>query len=476
MVAGIVLGLTYLVRTDLGHFFFVIYAGAIFLIPFGRRGRFLKSIPQAIGAAVVVLLGAGAVHLPVYLDARARGFDQQFVGQYSNQIAYFRHEIETKILGRTFLPDPEPEEPQAKPTPKPKRETAGVVQNQPAPNPPPQAKPGRPKPAQKPQQKATATVADSSPAEPTDDDSSPEQQTRPRGGVDEFLAADSFYDRAFILAIYLPVLVVGLLVAVASVAFLRAIWLADEAVKQDSLACLLLAGAALTVFPQYFFFRPDTPHLSEFMCPFLIAMACAATVVTKAAWRSDWRVMRVPAIAFVALCIISQGIYFYHSFPKESAGTIAAKRKRSHEFVAENGVRVFVKRREAERLREMQAAIMAHAEPGDWVITYPYSPTINFMTNRPSYLYNLYVDNATAPADFTERTRREIRKLAPAVIVIDDRPINQTEASRFSNWAKGVHGFIERTYDLVGVFDTNSVYARRDKTSTSGPPQPADQP
>ena len=51
--------------------------------------------------------------------------------------------------------------------------------------------------------------------------------------------------------------------------------------RTDSLALLVTTGSALTLFPQYFFFRPDTPHLSEFMAPFLVAMACALWVAFR---------------------------------------------------------------------------------------------------------------------------------------------------------------------------------------------------
>lgn len=473
-VGGLVLGLTYLVRTDLGHFFLIIYLGAALLIPFGRRGRVLGSIGHAILAATLVLGGAVAVHSPVYFDARARGFDQEFLGQYSNQVAYFRHEIESKILGvaappenpsATRIDSAAPPEKLPKKT-NPVKDSGGESSDQRAKK---KDGPSETKAAPAKKKEKLAKVDSDQPLGEVDDEADsedlPAEHTRPRGGVAEFMAAESFYDRAFIIALYLPVLVALVLVGVASIAFLRAIWRVDESLKREMLACLLLAGSALTVFPQYFFFRPDTPHLAEFMCPFLIAMACASFVAVRAARRSESGIARIAAVLFVALCVVTQGIYVYHSYPKTSAGTIAAKRKRSHEFIADNGVRVFVKRREAERLRDMFQTIVAHAEPGDWLITYPYSPTINFMTNRPSYLYNLYVDNATAPPNFNKRTRREIREFEPAVIVIDDRPINNTEMSQFSNWAKEVHGFIERNYELVGEFESNSVYARPDRAA-----------
>jgi hypothetical protein len=56
----------------------------------------------------------------------------------------------------------------------------------------------------------------------------------------------------------------------------------------------------------------------------------------------------------------------------------------------------------------------------------------------------------------------------PAVIVIDQRDINDTEISRFKNWAAPLYDYLRSHYARVpGEFDTNEIYVRRDKM----PPQ-----
>ena len=57
------------------------------------------------------------------------------------------------------------------------------------------------------------------------------------------------------------------------------------------------------------------------------------------------------------------------------------------------------------------------------------------MTKRPSYEYNLYVDNAHNVSAFFQETLAEVAKYRPAAILIDNRALNQTEDSRFHNWA-----------------------------------------
>jgi hypothetical protein len=181
----------------------------------------------------------------------------------------------------------------------------------------------------------------------------------------------------------------------------------------------------------------------------------------------SWLV-RVGCGGFIVLCAGSEGLYFFHSFPKESAGTIAAARKRSYEVVADNGVRVFVKRRERPWLQDLHDTIVRYASPDEWVVTFPYSPTINFMTNRRSYFKDLYVDNATAGRNFMQEKLAEIERFRPAVIVVDQRDINGTEFSRFKNWAAPTYDYIRSHYVRIPAeFDTNEVYVRPDKI----PPQ-----
>jgi hypothetical protein len=92
------------------------------------------------------------------------------------------------------------------------------------------------------------------------------------------------------------------------------------------------------------------------------------------------------------------------------------------------------------------------------VICYPYAPTVNFMTNRRSYLYNLYVDNATRPVTFDTEAIAAIEQKKPALILINDDPINATESSRFSVWAVTTLAYIKSHYRYLGTYVRNDVY------------------
>jgi len=251
------------------------------------------------------------------------------------------------------------------------------------------------------------------------------------------------------------------------VVLLLALARGDFPLRTEALAVLVTAGSALTLFPQYFFFRPDTPHLSEFMVPFLIAMACAIWVVGR--WAKLRRAAALWCGVLVLFCVADIGLYFYHSYPKESAGTIAARRKRKSELVAENGVRALLKRQEKEELQQLCDLVARHTQKGDYLVCYPYAPTVNFMTDRPSFEYNLYVDNAHNVSTFHQDLLQEIEKYRPAAIVIDNRDINQTEDSRFKNWAAESYAWIKANYAYAGTFRRQELYFRPDLYTPSTP-------
>jgi hypothetical protein len=437
LAAGLVLGTTFLVRIDIGLFFAVIYFGLLILYPLGVPGRFISRALTAIGGGAVCFLAAFALHLPFYFDAVHRGFGPEFVGQYSRIWNYMVYEARKDLAPSQAML---------------LREPRTVAANRTAPM---SLGEGRStKSAESLVRRAAATPQDGR---------KDLRSGRPRDGLGALFEPASSYDAIFILALYLPLLVTAIVIPVGGAALLWAIVRGDSALKESALVCLVTLGSALTLFSQYFFFRPDTPHLSEFMVPFVVAMGCSAFYAVRWACRTKSLPARIGCIAFAVLCLVSEGLYFCHAFPKDSAGTIAARRKRNHEFIAENGVHVFVKKGDLRKFQAIQKVIMACSTTSDWVITYPYSPTINFMTNRPSYLRDLYIDNATASRNFTEETRRQIEHYRPAVIVIDERPINKIEVSRFKNWAAPAYDYIRSHYVLAVKADTNEVYVRPDK-------------
>lgn len=455
--AGAALGLTYLVRIDLGTFFTVITLGLVVLYPWGKRGEFGFRLRQAVWGLFLAVVMFGATHAPFYRDAVRRGYEEAFVSQYTGWINLVRY-LASLELGK-------------KPEPPPVVEKAQVLV--PAAPPEVEVKPPQPAaPAATPvpvaiaKAEAAAPAASPGPEETKARDLESEDYLQKRSWGD-FFKGKSFYDRAFVLITYLPVPAALLIMIPAALVLLLALGRGNFPLRTEALAVLVTAGSALTLFPQYFFFRPDTPHLSEFMVPFFIAMACAVWVAVV--WTRRRRAAVLWCGVLVLFCAADTGLYFYHSYPKESAGTIAARRKRKSELVAQNGVRVFLRSSERKELQEFCELVARFTQPGDYLACYPYAPTVNFMTGRPSFEYNLYVDNAYNVSTFHEDTLREIGKYRPAAIVIDNRAINQTEDSRFKNWAAPTYAWIKENYAYAGTFRRQELYFRPDRYTPSTP-------
>jgi hypothetical protein len=419
VMAGLGLGLTYLIRVDLGLFFTFIMVGLAILAPCIASGSVVRRIGISASGTALALAVAVLLHLPVYFDARARGFDQQFVGQYLNWFHLVRTGLFSATTGASDAPvdvTPAPVESGSVPQPVPEANSDAS---------------GR----------------------------SIDRSSLQRPLISDAWTLPVFYDRAFAVIIHLPLLVAPLFVGIFSVTFVSALIRRQKEAGADYLAVLTAFGCSLTLFPQYYFFRPDTPHLSEFMAPFLVALALAGWCAVRR-FRASGSVGVVVIALVLCLSILDAGLYVYHSFPKESAGTIAAKNKRRYEFVAENGVRVWLKKKELAEMQGVYDLLRTRTKPGEYVVCYPYAPTINFFANRPSYEYNLYIDNATAGADFHRETLVELAKYAPAAIVIDNRQINKNDASQFSQWAADTYEYIRSHYHLGGVFGRQEVYLR----------------
>lgn len=425
LASGAGLGLTYLFRIDLGIFCTVIFSGLAVLYPFGEQAGFFRRGSLALAGAACGLLLAWAVHLPVWNDAKTRGYDRAFLEQYTGWLGMIRSEFHQQM--------------------------ADFVEND---------KPAAP--AISPQ----ATAPAEAPVQTPNADSWEDRGALARPPVSNVIYGKKWTDKSFAISTYFPPLVSAIAIVVGGVMLLAALVRQDAEAKERLLYPLTVLGCALALFPQFFFFRPDTPHLSEMMVPFLAALALF--IWTSARWVLESKTFapRAAAGIFAALCTATGAIYFSHAFPKESSGSIAAKKRASHEFHALNGVHVKVRDRDAVWLAGLRNAILQHSSPGEYVLCLPYSPTINFMTDRPSPLYNLYVDNSTGSSDFIAGFPKLMKESSPAVVVIDERAINRNEISRFRNWAPGPYQWLFDNYVYCGRYFRSEVFARPDKVGS----------
>ncbi len=422
--AGGGLALCFLIRIEPGLLLGVIWLGLTVLFPLGERGLFVARLRTVALGTAAALAAFAAVHAPFVIHSYQRGFGPEFVGQYTAFIGLLRWELEQEIAGL-------------------------------------QAKPPRETPAGSGEMESLKTVEDAGSGGDTGLGSRDGRQLRPSlsSTLGDVVGGKIYFLN---LAIWFPPLMAGVLVLTGAVMLVAAMARPDSALKQRALVILVTTGCALTLFPQYFFFRPDAVHLGEFMVPFWPAILCSGWMVWEK--RRTGRLPEIWAWTVAVLVTMQMVVSFNGLFGRAASGSIRSARGLDAEFRALNGVRSRVKAKELSDWEGLRDAVLAHSLPGENVVTFPYVPIVNVMCNRPSYQWMLYTDNATATPGFLEGAGKEILKFRPAVIVINDRAINRTEFSRFRNWAAPLYTLITENYMPVGsFFEDVEVYALPEK-------------
>lgn len=415
------LGLTFLIRIDLGFFLSALFLGLMLLSPlmtYRLQKKQTSSLQERFLLALLGLLLAitimTAVHLPFYNDAVARGFGRPFLEQYEQ---FLKRVI---IKKNNFLQTLNPKE---------------ILEQQ---------KEAAPKatPAVPPSIRQTAI--------PT----TTRETTLARRSV---FHAHKMRERLMALNLYLPIPLSLLFLFMAGMFFFSKKSGEDDPAYFQSFALLICLGCTATLFPQYFFWRPDMVHLGEFMVP-MTTTTLIATSFSLDASKKTTSLKRF-FFLFVALTSVTTVLFYLDdACQSQSTGGIAISQKRTVPFVGKNGVNVLLTPPEFENTSAIYQSVMSHTKAGEYVICYPYNPEINFMTDRPSYRHNLYIDDLTAPHDFEAASIEEIKKYQPAAIIITDWPINGTEHSRFTHWAPSLYEYIRRHYvadyekEIIHVF------------------------
>jgi hypothetical protein len=434
VVAALLVSTTFLVRIDLGLFFSVVLIGAALayavLGPEPRPERLRASL----AAALLLPVTFFALHLPIGYYAQAHDFGDAFWNQYTSQIA----DLDNRAAH--LLPQP----PATKATP-------SIAQ-------------------------ATTTAHPARRSEALAPTENNDRSNRPLPVWTDMFTSRWGKTRILVFLIYYP-LVAGLIMAggTLALAFSRIKALAtstldrhnsdpqqEDRTEIHALVLGISLASAFTLFPQYFFFRPDPQHVSEMMCVFLVTVGCACGIALDR-FRSASRLLRGLLIAWIALCVFHVYLYCDYGLAIPWMGSIGRKKPDEVWFKGDNEVVALLPPTDAEETRQLYEAIKAHSNRNDNVICFPYAPTVNFMTNRPSYLYNLYVDNASRPADFDARAVADIERYRPAAILVNDDPMNVVNASRFSVWAATTMAYIRQHYRYSGTFRRNDVYLAPDK-------------
>lgn len=434
-LAGAGLSVCFLIRIEPSLLIVPVWAGLTLFYPFGVSGQLAARFRTVVLGTVAAGAAFAAVHAPFVIDAYRRGFGPEFTGQYARFVGLLQTELEREVAHWS-----QPRSAGETPSPPP----AAASERAAAPEPTAEAN----------REEVSAEVGGRDGRRPLP---APSRIIGPRGIY--FFAA----------AIWFPVLLAPVLVLSGAVLLLFSLARSDARAKELGLVILTTTGCALSLFPQYFFFRPDSTHLTEFLLVFWPASLCSAWALRQAAARYPSRFAALWSWFVVALVSLLMVVTFNALFSRESSGSIRSARGMDTPFQALNGVRAKVEARELADWEGLRDAVLAHSAEGDFVVTYPYVPIVNVMCDRPTYQWSLYVDNSTASGRFFAAESARIAERKPAVIVINNRDINRSEFSRFRNWAAPLHQAITRDYVLVGeFFGEIEVYARPDKAAAAG--------
>ena len=425
---GAALSVCFLIRIEPSLLLAVLWIGLVVLYPLGFPGVFLVRLKVVLIGTLLAVVAFAAVHAPFVVHAHERGFGKEFLNQYVQFFGLFQWELKKEIekaRGAVHLEFIHPE---------------GSAT----------LKAGLPIPV------ATVTVV------AQDGESAARDGRRGRPDSSEFIQWKG--SPFFTLSIYFPVLVSAISALAGTLLFLFGIARRHERARFFGLLLLTTTGAALSLFPQYFFFRPDSVHLAEFMVPFYPALACAAFAGWWVFQNFKASVGRVCGLVLPILCGLQVIVAFNSLYGREGSGSIRLARGRTAMFHAPGGIDFRVKPAELRDWEGLRDALLRHSQPGDFLITYPYVPLLNIMAQRPSYQFKLYVDNATESANFSAHAIADFEKNKPALVVINNRDINKTEISRFKNWAAPFYQHIANKYVLAGTyFGRIEVFVRPDR-------------
>ena len=411
VVAAFAIALTFLIRIELGFFFCGVALASVAAYLLLSEDTFRRRLSNALVTIIALPVTFLVVHLPVSYYAEQHGFAAAFWEDY---LSYWRF-IEEKAESVAGV--------------EPFKSSHPIQLSQ-----------------------RTQLVADPTTAPPVAD-----RSTRRLPAWTQMFTEKFGKKRILVFLLYYPMLSGAILAAAALclAIFGRLRNRANE--KGEALVLIIGLASAFTLFPQYFFFRPDPQHLSEMMCPFLVVSACSFGMALRR-WKSPQTWLRWSTRLWLLFLLVQLWFYLDYGLAVPWMGSIGRKKPNEQLFRADNGVLAYLPKDQKPEYEALYQAVTQNSAQSDWVICYPYAPTVNFMTNRPSYLYNLYVDNATRPATFDQEAIAAIEQKKPAVILIDDDPINATESSRFSIWATATLEYIKSHYRYVGTYVRNAVY------------------
>ncbi len=275
---------------------------------------------------------------------------------------------------------------------------------------------------------------------------------------------------------YLPLLSLMIIAASGCSKIVQQVAQKRPVTEGEAVGILALLGLAYSAFPQFFFFRPDGAHLSQFMPGYVTLVGVYLggwLFARRSGFRSrsrglipalnTLRPLRRSAVGFLLTLHIC--LYAWFGLRQPSTGSIALSSGRTEKFEAANGIDVFVSPGEKRLFSETIRVIDEYTREDDSVLCFPYCPGFNVMTNRATFGRYLYVDDAILIRDpgWQQQMVDEIKAEEPPLIIVGNQALNGTEISRFPNWATQVMHHIRSNYTHSVKIQQFDFYARNDR-------------
>ncbi|MBM3856517.1 MAG: hypothetical protein FJ390_00965, partial [Verrucomicrobia bacterium] len=278
--AGFALSLTFLIRVDLGFFLSLIFVPLAVIFPWISCHRkeslalFTHRLLLSLSALLLGIFGFFALHFPVYLHAQHRGFGPYFIAQYEQ----YPHMIisQGSRLFKKMLPASHVASPNTQ-----------VSQNS----------------------RSGSPLSYSTSSSPSNTTKTPLLRRS--------LFSTDLREKITALNLYLPT-IISLLLLFMSIGFF---FQRETNSSQRAYQLLTSLGCSLTLFPQYFFWRPDMVHLSEFMVPMTVTIIIALFFSWKN-WPASKIFSKIILSLFVFFGITTLSLYFINGCQSQSTGGI----------------------------------------------------------------------------------------------------------------------------------------------------------
>ncbi len=227
----------------------------------------------------------------------------------------------------------------------------------------------------------------------------------------------------------------------------------EERASRAGVDGVVILGACASL-PHYFLYRPDLPHIANFMPGFLVLIALFAVRWWNATIGGWWRGAALPGLfTLLALPLI----YLWTGMGSPGTGSLAITAGRVLPFTGANGVEVRLTPDEHALLTALRDVVLAHSKPGDRIVCLPFCPGIAFLTERRMLLREHYVDDSLLVTDpgWIDRAIAQTEAERPPVVITFDWAMNGTELSRVRNWAAPYYAYLDKTavekHDVLGA-------------------------